>query len=126
MPGLVLVTALVLSAAPISAQETLPAAQDAALSEVARDTSQAPVIRPIPPTEIADSAVATRTVLRQASQAAADTADLASISARLPDATERIDYLERDSRRRLQTPGPSFALNQTLHAWQRTADLLRG
>ena len=51
--------------------------------------------------------------------------DLASISARLPDATERIDNLERDSRRRMQTPGPSFALDQTLHAWQRTADLLR-
>lgn len=51
--------------------------------------------------------------------------DLASISVRLPIAAERIDNLERDSRRRMQTPGPSFALDQTLHAWQRTADLLR-
>jgi small-conductance mechanosensitive channel len=67
-----------------------------------------------------------RALLREASRAVDATTDLAGISEALPGASGRIDNLERDTRGRMQGDGPSFALEQTEHAWQRVAGQLDG
>jgi small-conductance mechanosensitive channel len=100
------------------AQEAVPAPAQAA--------PQVAPMRPLGPTEIADSAVAARAVLRNASRAVDATRDLKPISDGLSDVSGRIVALERDSRRRMQTDGPSLALEQTAHSWQRFAGQLDG
>jgi small-conductance mechanosensitive channel len=98
------------------AQEVVPAA--------AQETPQPPPIRPLQATEIADSAVAARAVLRNASRTVDATTDLAEISEGLAGSSDRVTVLERDSRERMQTDGPGFALEQTERSWQRVADQL--
>jgi hypothetical protein len=102
--------------------------------EVARDTAQgttqtipqAPSIRPLDLTEIADSAVAARAVLREASRSVDATKDLAEISDAFSAQSGQIDDLERETRRRMQQDGPGFALQQTEHSWERLQEQLAG
>jgi small-conductance mechanosensitive channel len=98
------------------AQEADPAA--------AQETPEPPLLRPLQATEIADSAVAVRTVLRNASRTVDATTDLAGISEGLAGSSDRVAALERDSRERMQADGPGFALEQTERSWQRVADQL--
>ena len=98
------------------AQEADPAA--------AQETPEPPPLRPLQATEIADSAVAVRTVLRDASRTVDATTDLAEISEGLAGSSDRVAGLERDSRERMQADGPGFALTQTERSWQRVADRL--
>ena len=102
--------------------------------EVARDTAQAttpttpqpPPLRPLELGEIADSAVATRAVLREASRSVDTTDDLAEIAGAFSRQSGHIDDLERETRRQMQLAGPGFALNQTENAWQRMDERLTG
>ena len=117
------VTCFLTTAPPGFAQEAAPAAQQA--------TQQAtppapPPLRPLEPTEIADSAIAARAVLRDASRAVKATTDLAGIDEGLDALGKSIDELERDSQRRMQDDGPGFALEQTEHSWERLDDRLAG
>lgn len=111
----------------------LPAAPGIA-QEVARDTAQAttqtipppPPLRPLELREIADSAVAARAVLREASRSVDMVDDLAEIAAAFSAQSGHIDILEQETRRQMDMGGPYFALYQTEHAWQRVAERLAG
>jgi small-conductance mechanosensitive channel len=102
--------------------------------EVARDTAQAttqttprpPPLRPLELSEIADSAVAARAVLRDASRSVDTTDDLAGIAGAFSEQSGHIDILEQETRRQMQMDGPGFALDQTEHAWQRVDERLAG
>jgi small-conductance mechanosensitive channel len=121
-------TALVLAFSCI-----LPAVPGIA-QEVARDTAQAttqttqqpPPLRPLELSEIADSAVGARSLLREASRSADTTDDLAEIANAFSGQTGHIDILEQETRRQMQMDGPGFALDQTEHAWQRVDERLAG
>ncbi len=112
------VTCFPTTAPPGFAQEAAPDAAQA----TSQATPQPPPLRPLGPTEIADSAVAARVVLRNASRAVDATTDLAEISDGLSGMSGRITGLEQDSRQRMQADGPGFALAQTERSWQRVAD----
>jgi small-conductance mechanosensitive channel len=120
------VTCFLTTALPGSAQEAAPAAQQATQQAAPQATPQPPPLRPLEPTEIADSAIAARAVLRDASRAVEATTDLAGIDEGLDTLGKRIDQLERDSQRRMQDDGPGFALEQTEHSWERLDNRLGG
>lgn len=115
---LVLAFSCVLSATPGIAQEVV--------RDTAQTTQQAPPLRPLEPSEIADSAVAARAVLREASRSVATNDDLADIAGAFAEQSPHIDDLKRETRRQMRISGPGFALNPTEHAWQRVAERLAG
>ena len=98
--------------------------------EVARDTAQTtqqpPPLRPLELREIADSTVAARAVLREASQSVDTVDDLTEIADAFSEQSGHIEFLEQETRRQMQISGPYFALYQTEHAWQRVAERLAG
>ncbi len=130
----VLAAASLLPAAPGLAQERSPDVTQEPSSEAAQERSpdatqvesQAAPLSPFGPTEIADSALATGALLREASRTVDATTGLAEISDAIPGVSGRIDNLERDTRGRMQGDGPGFALEQTEHAWQRVLGQLDG
>ena len=92
---------------------------DAAGQPQADQAPQAAPLRPLAPTEIANSAVAARAVLRDASDVVYRMPDLTDIRNQLDLAGQRGDDLAQETRRRMTAGGPAFALSQTEHAWQR-------
>lgn len=126
LTGLVLAALCVFPSASGFAQEAALTAQQVTSQATPQTPQQPAPLRPLEPTEIADSVVAVRAVLRDALRAVEATTDLAGIQQGLGAVGERIDGLERDTRRQMESDGPSFALEPTEHSWERVDDRLVG